>query len=110
MDEDFAPEPERLRTFVRKLREVFDACDEDSDGFIRPEHFVQLGSQFGRAEQVKKLARCLDPDSRGRIDFKDFCHGVFTMKGYVGVVTKKSGAQFITGSYEAAKSCYRVSF
>lgn len=53
MDEDFIPEPERLLTFVRKLREVFDVCDKDSDGFIRPEHFVQLGSQFGQAEQVR---------------------------------------------------------
>ncbi|XP_068582838.1 rab11 family-interacting protein 4B isoform X1 [Cebidichthys violaceus] len=107
MDEDFAPEPDCLLTFVRKLREVFDACDEDSDGFIRPEHFVQLGSQFGRAEQVKKLARCLDPDSHGRIDFKDFCRGVLTMKGYVGTLKKKRGARFITGPYEAAKSCFQ---
>ena len=53
MDEDVIPEPERLLTFVRKLKEVFDVCDEDSDGFIRPEHFVQLGSQFGQAEQVR---------------------------------------------------------
>ncbi|XP_051239810.1 rab11 family-interacting protein 4B isoform X3 [Dicentrarchus labrax] len=51
MDEDFAPEPERLLTLVRKLREVFDVCDEDSDGFIRPEHLVHLGSQFGQEEQ-----------------------------------------------------------
>lgn len=53
MEEDFIPEPEHLLTFVRKLKEVFDVCDEDSDGFIRPEHFVQLGSQFGHAEQVR---------------------------------------------------------
>lgn len=53
MGEDFIPEPERLLTFVRKLKEVFDVCDEDSDGFIRPEHFVQLGSQFGQTEQVR---------------------------------------------------------
>uniref|UniRef100_A0A671U2I3 RAB11 family interacting protein 4 (class II) b n=1 Tax=Sparus aurata TaxID=8175 RepID=A0A671U2I3_SPAAU len=72
--------PAHLLTFVRKLKEVFDVCDEDSDGFIRPEHLVQLGSQFGQAEQVKKLAKCLDPDSHGRINFKDFCRGVLTMK------------------------------
>ncbi|XP_029287681.1 rab11 family-interacting protein 4A-like [Cottoperca gobio] len=108
MDEDFLPESERLLTFVRKLKEVFDACDEDSDGFIRPEHFVQLGSQFGQTEQVKKLAKCLDPDSHGRINFKDFCCGVLTMKGYVRLLKKKSGPQFITGPYETAKSCYRT--
>ncbi|XP_049427410.1 rab11 family-interacting protein 4B isoform X2 [Epinephelus fuscoguttatus] len=107
MGEDFIPEPERLLTFVRKLKEVFDVCDEDSDGFIRPEHFVQLGSQFGQTEQVKKLAKCLDPDSHGRINFKDFCRGVLTMKGYVGILKKKSGARFTTRPYEMAKSCYR---
>uniref|UniRef100_A0A671U0Q8 RAB11 family interacting protein 4 (class II) b n=1 Tax=Sparus aurata TaxID=8175 RepID=A0A671U0Q8_SPAAU len=80
MDEEFTREQEHLLTFVRKLKEVFDVCDEDSDGFIRPEHLVQLGSQFGQAEQVKKLAKCLDPDSHGRINFKDFCRGVLTMK------------------------------
>uniref|UniRef100_A0A8C2WJG4 RAB11 family interacting protein 4 (class II) b n=1 Tax=Cyclopterus lumpus TaxID=8103 RepID=A0A8C2WJG4_CYCLU len=81
MEGGFTPQPERLLTFVRKLKEVFDACDSDSDGFIRPEHFVQLGSQFGQAEQVKKLSSCLDPDSHGRVNFKDFCRGVLTMKG-----------------------------
>ncbi|XP_041788932.1 rab11 family-interacting protein 4B isoform X1 [Chelmon rostratus] len=107
MEEDFFPEREHLLTFVRKLKDVFDVCDEDSDGFIHPEHLVQLGSQFGQAEQVKKLAKCLDPDACGRIDFKDFCCGVLTMKGYVGILKKKSGAQFIIGPYETTKSFYR---
>ena len=60
MEEDRIPQSERLLTFVRKLKEVFDVCDEDSDGFILPEHFVQLGSQFGQAEQVSTwtLSNC----------------------------------------------------
>lgn len=53
MDEGFIHEPEHLLIFVRKLKEVFDLCDEDSDGFIRPEHLVQLGSRFGQGEQVR---------------------------------------------------------
>uniref|UniRef100_A0A671U2I0 RAB11 family interacting protein 4 (class II) b n=1 Tax=Sparus aurata TaxID=8175 RepID=A0A671U2I0_SPAAU len=107
MDEEFTREQEHLLTFVRKLKEVFDVCDEDSDGFIRPEHLVQLGSQFGQAEQVKKLAKCLDPDSHGRINFKDFCRGVLTMKGYVWMIKKKSMAQFIRRPHETAKSFYQ---
>ena len=55
MDEEFTREQEHLLTFVRKLKEVFDVCDEDSDGFIRPEHLVQLGCHFGQAEQVRTL-------------------------------------------------------
>lgn len=58
MDEDCFPESEHLLTCLRKLKEVFDVCDEDSDGFIRPEHLVQLGSQFGQVEQVR--TRILD--------------------------------------------------
>ncbi|KAM7010235.1 rab11 family-interacting protein 4B isoform 2-T2 [Tautogolabrus adspersus] len=105
MDEDCLPEPEHLLTFVRKLKEVFDVCDGDSDGLILLEDLVQLGSQFGKAEQVKNLVRCLDCDSLGRISFKDFCCGVLTMTGYVDILKKKSGAQFITGPYETAKRC-----
>lgn len=58
MDEDFIPEPGHLLKFVRKLREVFDVCDEDADGFIRLEHLLQLGSQFGQAEQVGVIDVC----------------------------------------------------
>ncbi len=53
MDEDVIPAPEYLLTFMRKLKKVFDICDEDCDGFILPEHLVQLGSKFGQAEQVR---------------------------------------------------------
>lgn len=53
MDEDFTPEPKHLLTVVRKLKEVFDICDEDSDGFIHREYLVQLGSEFGHEEQVR---------------------------------------------------------
>lgn len=31
--------------------------------------------------QVKKLTRYLDPNAHGKINFKDFCHGVFAIKG-----------------------------
>uniref|UniRef100_A0A8C0GCT7 RAB11 family interacting protein 4 n=1 Tax=Chelonoidis abingdonii TaxID=106734 RepID=A0A8C0GCT7_CHEAB len=67
--------------FLRKLKEVFDVCDEDADGFIRVEHFVALGLQFGQGDEVEKLAKYLDPNDLGRINFKDFCHGVFAIKG-----------------------------
>ncbi|XP_065591604.1 rab11 family-interacting protein 4 isoform X2 [Cyrtonyx montezumae] len=74
-------EPAALLRFLRKLKEVFDVCDEDADGFIRVEHFVALGLQFGQGDEVEKLAKYLDPNDLGRINFKDFCHGVFAIKG-----------------------------
>uniref|UniRef100_A0A671U5C0 RAB11 family interacting protein 4 (class II) a n=1 Tax=Sparus aurata TaxID=8175 RepID=A0A671U5C0_SPAAU len=72
---------EQLLQFLRRLKEVFDVCDEDADGFIRVEHLVDLGLQFGQGEEVKKLTRYLDPKAHGKINFKDFCHGVFAIKG-----------------------------
>ncbi|XP_039937469.1 rab11 family-interacting protein 4 isoform X2 [Hirundo rustica] len=74
-------EPASLLRFLRKLKEVFDVCDEDADGFIRVEHFVALGLQFGQGDEVERLAKYLDPNDLGRINFKDFCHGVFAIKG-----------------------------
>lgn len=51
MDKDLSAQPELL-SCVGKLRDVFEACDPDSDGFILPEHLVQLGQRFGSTEQV----------------------------------------------------------
>ncbi|KAM9491546.1 rab11 family-interacting protein 4A-like isoform 1-T1 [Salvelinus alpinus] len=81
--ESVLPDAEQLLLFLRKLKEVFELCDEDSDGYIRVEHFVDLGSQFGQGDEVKKLAKCLDPNAQGRINFKDFCHGVLAIKGHL---------------------------
>ncbi|RMB95333.1 hypothetical protein DUI87_28320 [Hirundo rustica rustica] len=46
-------EPASLLRFLRKLKEVFDVCDEDADGFIRVEHFVALGLQFGQGDESR---------------------------------------------------------
>lgn len=38
--------------------------------------------------QVMKLAKCLYPDSHGRINFKDFCRSVLSMKGQNDILRK----------------------
>ncbi len=53
MDGNVFPDQEQLLVFLRKLKEVFDVCDEDADGFIRVEHFVDLGLQFGQGDEVR---------------------------------------------------------
>ncbi|XP_023647509.2 rab11 family-interacting protein 4A isoform X2 [Paramormyrops kingsleyae] len=85
MDGNGTPEQQRI-LFLKKLREVFDVCDEDGDGYVRTEHIVDLGLQFGQGDEVKKFAKYLDPHAQGRINFKDFCHGVFTIKGCEGTL------------------------
>ncbi|XP_017294340.1 rab11 family-interacting protein 4A [Kryptolebias marmoratus] len=75
------PDHDQLLQFLRRLKEVFDVCDEDADGFIRVEHLVDLGLQFGQRDEVKKLTKHLCPNAHGKINFKDFCHAVFAIKG-----------------------------
>uniref|UniRef100_A0A8K9Y5A5 RAB11 family interacting protein 4 (class II) a n=1 Tax=Oncorhynchus mykiss TaxID=8022 RepID=A0A8K9Y5A5_ONCMY len=86
MEGNVFPDQEQLLGFLKKLKEVFDVCDEDADGYIRVEHFVDLGLQFGQGDrdEVKKLTKYLDPNSHGRINFKDFCYGVFAIKEFEG--------------------------
>ncbi|XP_041073728.1 rab11 family-interacting protein 3-like isoform X2 [Polyodon spathula] len=57
------------------LRAVFDALDQDHDGFVRIEEFVQFATVYG-VEQVKDLTRFLDPGGLGVISFEDFYRGI----------------------------------
>ncbi|XP_056308767.1 rab11 family-interacting protein 4A-like [Danio aesculapii] len=91
MDGNVFPDQEQLLVFLKKLKEVFDVCDEDADGYIRVEHFVDLGLQFGQGDEVKKFAKYLDPNAHGRINFKDFCHGVFAIKGCEEILKRHLG-------------------
>ncbi|XP_071330936.1 rab11 family-interacting protein 4A [Trachinotus anak] len=90
------PDQEQLLQFLRRLKEVFDVCDEDADGFIRVEHLVDLGLQFGQGDEVKALTRYLDPNAHGKINFKDFCHGVFAIKGCEEILKMAVGPRSAT--------------
>uniref|UniRef100_A0A8C9VX48 RAB11 family interacting protein 4 (class II) b n=1 Tax=Scleropages formosus TaxID=113540 RepID=A0A8C9VX48_SCLFO len=59
-----------------RMEDVFDACDQDGNGYLCVQRFVDLGLRFGQGDEVKKLANYLDPNAQGRISFKDFCQGV----------------------------------
>ncbi|KAJ1097287.1 hypothetical protein NDU88_002412 [Pleurodeles waltl] len=58
-----------------RLRAVFDALDQDGDGFVSIEEFVHFATAYG-AEQVKDLTRYLDPAGLGVIGFEDFYRGI----------------------------------
>ncbi|XP_042361443.1 rab11 family-interacting protein 4A [Plectropomus leopardus] len=98
MEGHIFPDQEQLLLFLRRLKEVFDVCDEDADGFIRVEHLVDLGLQFGQGDKVKKLIRYLDPNTHGKINFKDFCHGVFAIKGCEEILKMAVGPRTVTSN------------
>ncbi|KAI1896229.1 hypothetical protein AGOR_G00092660 [Albula goreensis] len=63
------------REDLSSLKAVFDALDQDGDGFVRIEEFLQFAAAYG-AEQVKDLTRFLDPSGLGVISFEDFYRGI----------------------------------
>ncbi|XP_055006197.1 rab11 family-interacting protein 3 isoform X1 [Boleophthalmus pectinirostris] len=63
-EEDFSP-----------LKAVFDALDQDGDGFVRIEEFMEFAVAYG-ADQVKDLTKFLDPSGLGVISFEDFHRGI----------------------------------
>uniref|UniRef100_A0A8C6SZH9 RAB11 family interacting protein 3 (class II) n=1 Tax=Neogobius melanostomus TaxID=47308 RepID=A0A8C6SZH9_9GOBI len=57
------------------LKAVFDALDQDGDGFVRIEEFMEFAAAYG-ADQVKDLTKFLDPSGLGVISFEDFHRGI----------------------------------
>ncbi|XP_077101494.1 rab11 family-interacting protein 3 isoform X2 [Siphateles boraxobius] len=57
------------------LRAVFQALDQDGDGFVHIEEFIEFAKAYG-AEQVRDLTRFLDPSGLGVISFEDFHRGI----------------------------------
>ncbi|XP_032430110.1 rab11 family-interacting protein 3 isoform X2 [Xiphophorus hellerii] len=60
---------------VSSLKAVFDALDQDGDGFVRVEEFLEFAAAYG-ADQVKDLTKFLDPSGLGVISFEDFHRGI----------------------------------
>ncbi|XP_007436498.2 rab11 family-interacting protein 3 [Python bivittatus] len=76
------PLEEELPGFLEdapQLRTVFSALDQDDDGFVRIEEFVQFATDYG-AEQVKDLIKFLDPTGLGVISFEDFSRGISAIR------------------------------
>uniref|UniRef100_A0A3P9KQ88 RAB11 family interacting protein 3 (class II) n=1 Tax=Oryzias latipes TaxID=8090 RepID=A0A3P9KQ88_ORYLA len=62
------------------LKDVFDALDQDGDGFVRIEEFMEFAAAYG-ADQVKDLTKFLDPSGLGVISFEDFHRGISAISG-----------------------------
>lgn len=53
----WAGAPAALLRSVRRLREVFEVCGRDPDGFLRVERVAALGLRFGQGEEVRARGR-----------------------------------------------------
>uniref|UniRef100_A0A3B5R7Y7 RAB11 family interacting protein 4 (class II) a n=1 Tax=Xiphophorus maculatus TaxID=8083 RepID=A0A3B5R7Y7_XIPMA len=108
MERQGLPDQDPLLQFLKRLKEVFDVCDEDADGFIRVEHLMDLGLQFGQGDEVKKLTKHLCPNAHGKINFKEFCHAVFAIKGKTTSVTDGTRMTSICIYYLSIDNKYQV--
>ncbi|XP_043957561.1 rab11 family-interacting protein 3 isoform X3 [Gambusia affinis] len=68
---------------VSSLKAVFDALDQDGDGFVRVEEFLEFAAAYG-ADQVKDLTKFLDPSGLGVISFEDFHRGISAISNGAG--------------------------
>lgn len=59
----WAGAPAALLRSVRRLREVFEVCGRDPDGFLRVERVAALGLRFGQGEEVR--SSCARPHAGG---------------------------------------------
>lgn len=59
----WAGAPAALLRSVRRLREVFEVCGRDPDGFLRVERVAALGLRFGQGEEVRALRPRAPPAS-----------------------------------------------
>nr|XP_057905192.1 rab11 family-interacting protein 4A [Doryrhamphus excisus] len=82
MEGDPVRDRKLLLVLLRKLKEVFEACDEDADGFIQVKHLLHIAEQLGQGDEVRTFISFLNPHTHGKLSFKDFCRAVFAIKGY----------------------------
>uniref|UniRef100_A0A6Q2Z177 RAB11 family interacting protein 3 n=1 Tax=Esox lucius TaxID=8010 RepID=A0A6Q2Z177_ESOLU len=76
------------------LKAVFDALDQDGDGFVRIEEFMEFAAAYG-ADQVKDLTKFLDPSGLGVISFEDFHRGISAISNGACISTLVQ-SEFIT--------------
>ncbi|XP_064624961.1 rab11 family-interacting protein 4-like isoform X2 [Lineus longissimus] len=71
---------ENITNNEERLRQVFDVCDPQNNGYITVEKFISLAKDhFGadeEGEELDQIIEVLDPQRDGKIHFQDFCVGV----------------------------------
>ncbi|CAD5122117.1 DgyrCDS10567 [Dimorphilus gyrociliatus] len=61
------------------LRSVFELCDQQKNGYIFVEDFIDLAKKHfcdDNEQNISNVVEFLDPEKDGKIYFKDFCDGV----------------------------------
>uniref|UniRef100_A0A3B3ZMC4 Uncharacterized protein n=1 Tax=Periophthalmus magnuspinnatus TaxID=409849 RepID=A0A3B3ZMC4_9GOBI len=83
---------------VSLLKAVFDALDQDGDGFVRIEEFMEFAAAYG-ADQVKDLTKFLDPSGLGVISFEDFRRGISAISNGGMFLSKPEGELLLNQSH-----------
>lgn len=76
------------------LKAVFEACDQNGDGFVKTQDLLRLGQEHSSVgfEEMKTLIEKLDPEENGRISFDGFCKGIHDFLGVNGdIILNGSG-------------------
>lgn len=75
------------------LKAVFEACDQNGDGFVKTQDLLRLGQEHSSDgfEEMKTLIEKLDPEGFGRISFDGFCKGIHDFLGVNGDVNLNGG-------------------
>ncbi|RMX55864.1 hypothetical protein pdam_00006229 [Pocillopora damicornis] len=70
------------------LKAVFEACDQNGDGFVKTQDLLSLGQEHASVgfEEIKILIEKLDPEGFGQISFDGFCKGIHDFLGANGDV------------------------
>ncbi|PFX17972.1 rab11 family-interacting protein 4-like isoform X1 [Stylophora pistillata] len=70
------------------LKAVFEACDQNGDGFVKTQDLLSLGQEHASVgfEEIKMLIEKLDPEGFGQISFDGFCKGIHDFLGANGDV------------------------
>jgi Rab11 family-interacting protein 3/4 len=68
---------EPLQSPIEQLKNIFDLCDQDHDGYITVDEFRSLGQEYlGGVSQIDILVNEMDPDNSGVITFNSFRKGI----------------------------------
>lgn len=91
----FSMQEVNVEDVLGHLKAVFEACDQNGDGFVKTQDLLRLGQEHTSEgfEEMKILIEKLDPEGFGQISFDGFCRGIHDFLGVNGDVNLNGGKE-----------------